>query len=181
MRRTGLCLLAIVMFCSGQVCSPLGAGDPGPEDLGLPIPEGTYSGEIPARARATLNSLTVATTTEPMPVTQAFGSDGQPLTDANEPMGAGYKVEEQSPEGTTTITVKSIESDDRSLTITYDATMSISSAGRQVVMTGTATRTYTPKADGSLAIHVTMDVSGQVNNGVAMGMVVDGNGYLTRQ
>jgi len=26
-----------------------------------------------------------------------------------------------------------------------------------------------------------MDVSGQVNNGVVMGMVVDGGGYLTRQ
>jgi len=162
------------------VCNPLGAGDPGPEDLGLPIPEGTYSGEFPARARAMLNSLTVATTTEPMPVTQAFGSDGQPLTDAGEPMGVGYKVEEQSADGTTIITVRSIDSDSRSLTITYDASMSISSAGQEVVMTGAATRTYTPKVDGSLKIIVTMDISGRMNNGVVMRMVVDGGGSLTR-
>ncbi len=180
MRRTGLCLLAIVVLCSGQVCTAPPAGDPGPEDLGLPIPGGTYAGEVPVTARALLNSLPLGTTTEGMPVTQAFGSDGMPLTDANEPMGAGYTIEEQTSDGTTTMTVRSIDADGRSVIITYDASMSVSTAGQQVLMTGTATRTYTPKVDASLELIIQTDIGAPIGSGAVFRMVMDGRGSLTK-
>jgi hypothetical protein len=181
MRRIGLFLLAIVALCSGQVCSSGSSGLAAPDDLGLPIPAGTYSGQFPATARVTLGALPFGQSTDPMPITESFGSDGLPLTADSEPMGVGYAIEESVPGATSTLNVKSIEPAGNSLVITYDATMLFQVSATQVALTGTATRTYRPKVDGTLAVVATLDVSTTMANGAVLSMSVDGSGTLTRQ
>ncbi len=180
MRRIGLCLLAVVALCSGQVCGPAASSEPDTPDLGLPIPAGTYTGELSVTSRVLLNGLQFGASKDPLRITQAFGADGLPLTDANEPMIVGYKVEEQTPNGTTTMTVRSIDAGGNSVAIAYDASMSLTTAGQTTVLTGTETRTYTPKVDGTLYVAVTMDISGTAAAGAVIQTVMDGGGSLAR-
>ncbi len=179
MRGTVLSLVLISVAVSGMAC---GAGAPAgvavPDDLGLPVPAGTYSGEVPVRSRVLVGGLTLGDQTDPTVLSQAFGQDGLPISETGEPMVVGYTYEQNLPGATTTMRVTSVEPVGSSIAVNFDATMALDTGGQHITLTGTAAFTFTPKVDGSLYTTVAWDVNS--SSGPAIKVLIDGSGSLVR-
>ncbi len=154
----GLVALALWFACSGQVCGPAPIERPAVVDLGIPIPQGTYYGEMPATSTAYLGALPLSTATDTLKVTQAFGADGTPVTETGEPLAPGHTTTEDFPGGSNAMTVRAIEPVVNGFRVTYDASMNLDVNGQSVTLTGTTVRTYQLNAELSIDVEVTLDI-----------------------
>jgi len=181
MRRIVLELVSIVGLTVLSACGgTLPAGPPMPDDLGLPIPAGTYAGEYPVTASVMLGNVQVAQMTQSTAFTQAFDADGRPLAENGEPMQVGRSYEQAMSGGTATITVTSIESGTSTVRVNYDVSMTTQAGGQQMFLTGTGFYTFSPKVDGTLYSTIRMDLSAPTASGVVIGLSMEGSGFLSR-
>ncbi|MGB9625387.1 MAG: hypothetical protein ACPMAQ_11045, partial [Phycisphaerae bacterium] len=168
--------LVVLSACGGSVP----ADAPMPDDLGLPVPAGTYAGEYPVTARVMLGGVQLTQMTQVTAFTQAFDADGRPLAENGEPMQAGRSYEQAMPDGTAMITVISIESDTATIRVNYDVSMTTQAGGQQMLLTGTGFYTFSPKVDGTLYSTIRMDLSAPTASGVTIGLSMEGSGFLSR-
>lgn len=181
MRRIALELVSLVALMLLSACGgPVPAAAPMPDDLGLPVPAGTYAGEYPVTARVMLGGMQLTQMTQSTAFTQAFGADGRPLAEDGQPMQVGRSYEQVMSDGTATITVTSIESDASTVRVDYDVSMTTQASGQQMLLTGTGFYTFSPKVDGTLYSTIRMDLSAPTASGVTIGLSMEGSGFLSR-
>jgi hypothetical protein len=177
MRGTALCLLALVLLCSGQTCSLPATLPGGPTGL---IPAGVYSGDVTYGGNATTNGTVIAEF-EPLPSAYScqFGSEGLPLVDANTSIDVGSKVITSFNDNATTMTVTAIHSITGGVSIDYDVVMDYEVNGVTVDATGSANETFVQTVGGKLDYAFEMSIDFLMDT-TPIHMAVTGDGQLSK-
>lgn len=166
-------LLFGLSLCMGQNCQTPMA--PTPQQLASPIPEGIYSGDV--RFRLTLRRDLSPTQEEiELPYTEAFGPDGLPLDENNQPIRIGTVFDADYGGALATLEVSGIRSVANGIIVNYVVEMMFPTDSGPFSLSGEATDTYTLQGD-AVEYRGTISVLG-VKNGSTTSFTGSGIGLL---